>query len=458
MPEPEFGVPQTINLVQEWNAAVETVKYTDFHVVMQYYIKRVDESFSTPGYKAGHVSGALNGTAKIWETAKRCHKGPQTLLEPEIEQFLLRTLHRLQKVLPTCGCREASNIFWSFAKLGVNPDHLTPGIVDQLAKRFIAAIHNSNGESYSGVFLACLDLGIDPCQGQLLDVMLEHLDPWFAGSLDSSMLSRLIFSLARLALPHTADVIDVLCDAFQARLKLHGGEMTAFNVSSFSWSLFRLKHKPSDTLASLMFNKMMTFCQSTSREVQPTAQQVSNFLLACAELDFKPSRQDLQTLIAQLDRCGTRYPQDVSNTVWSFAIMGNLTEVMFQRQLKYLCGPTASRLKLYESNTAQLYQALDFLQPPRHNPDLTVQEKYQSWLKLAAELQRIVGPRVQSRKPSSTQEGQLQDALSRLRLQHTGPALVHDPYWVDAVVHPQTNEHRPILFTRLQNHLSNQTG
>ncbi len=194
----------------------------------------------------------------------------------------------------------------------------------------------------------------------------------------------------------SSEVLDALCKHFEVLLKSRQADELPNDqsIANTMWALSKLKHAPSDELATSMVGRMVALCRVLRQ--QPTPQAISNVLLACAKLSLPAKQADIDSLASfqlSLDRQHIS-KQDYANTAWSLAVLGHLREAQLELVLDQLSvlsvnyrEPSLSSL-LEPVALTQLYQALDWLQPPRTAN--TPQGK--TWLKLKKKLGRL-GPR-----------------------------------------------------------------
>ena len=130
------------------------------------------------------------------------------------------------------------------------------------------------------------------------------------------------------------------------------------------WALCKLKHAPERAAATFMLGTMVALCHLPGR--RPTSQGISNVLLACAELRLILKQKDVDTLLSCLfnkDRQqGTQ--QVCCNTAWALAVSGSLQNDTMNKLLDQLLPSDAPQVMFTRADDlAQLYQALDWLQP-----------------------------------------------------------------------------------------------
>ncbi len=215
--------------------------------------------------------------------------------------FLTKMLLRLQPLMPEVEARQAANILWSLAKLGMKPDVLVPGMTDSLAPQFITNTDVATGQGFGNVLVACAKLQLNPCQGELVKAICARLTAANVSSFNAQAVANILHSLATLpAAAPSNKVLDALCKRFGALLKSRqAAELpNAQSIANTVWALSELKYAPADELAMSMVGRMVTLCRLPGQ--QPTAQAICNALLACAELDVPVKQADIDSLVSFL--------------------------------------------------------------------------------------------------------------------------------------------------------------
>ena len=147
------------------------------------------------------------------------------------------------------------------------------------------------------------------------------------------------------------------------------------------WALSELKHAPTDELGMSMVGRMVALSRMPGQ--QPAPQAISSVLLACAQLNLPVKQEDIDGLasfLLSIDR-QRAVKQDYANTAWSLAVLGHLREAQLELLLDQLFAVSGPSL-LKDVDLRQLYQALDWLQPPQN---ATIQQG-KAWLKLKGKL------------------------------------------------------------------------
>jgi len=185
---------------------------------------------------------------------------------------------------------------------------------------------------------------------------------------------------------------------------------------------------------------MVALCRVPGQ--QPTPQAISNVLLACAELSVPVKQADTDSLasffLSSNRRQGTQ--QEYTNIAWSLAVTAHLHQAHFRMMLDQLFalsgnpGEMSTPPMLKAAELTQLYQALDWLQPPPTAPA----QQQSAWSSLQGKLHRL-GPRPAPNKPFVDSNSKLCAALRRLQLSFRAMVVIQS-YWVDAVLNRRTTK------------------
>jgi len=322
-----------------------------------------------------HLNAIIGATAKAWRTARvRFPQQKQKQAHDQMHAFLTKAFQSLQVLLPDTEARQAANMLWSSAQLGLNPDALVPGMTDSLARQFMADIDAADAQHFANVLEACAKLQLSPCHGSLCKTILKHLATADLSNFEPRTVANILHSLATMpAAAPSREVLDALCKHFEVLLKSRQAvELpNAQSIANTMWALSKLRHAPSDELGMSMVGRMVALCRVPRQ--QPSPQAISNVLLACAKLGLPAKQAYIDSLASfqlSLDRQHIS-KQDYANTAWSLAVLGHLREAQFGFVLDQLSAllvnyrdPSQSSLLELVALT-QLYQALDWLQPPQ---------------------------------------------------------------------------------------------
>ncbi len=86
-----------------------------------------------------NLSAIITATAQLWTSAQAniSFKTSANKVGIEMTRFFGSTLLWLKPMLPDVEAQAVSNILWSSAKLGLNPDAFVPGMTDALAAKLL---------------------------------------------------------------------------------------------------------------------------------------------------------------------------------------------------------------------------------------------------------------------------------------------------------------------------------
>ena len=433
------------------NQLLQSVRGPQPEMALQSFYGDVSSLCSRPGtiIAPPHLNAIIGATAKAWTLAQpRLSQQKQEHAHHQMHAFLTGMFHRLQTLLPDVEARQAANILWSSAQLRLNPDALLPGMTDSLAQQFMVDMDAAIGQEFANVLVACAKLHISPCQGELFKAIQNRLARADLCNFDPQNVANTLHSLATLpaAAPST-EVLDALCQRFGALLKSRqAAELPdAQNIANTVWALSKLKHAPSHKLAMAMVGRMVALCHLPGH--QPTPQNISHVLPACAELSVPVTQADTDSLASLLLSPNNRHAtwQHYTNAAWILAVMGHLRQAQLALMLDQILvlsgnpGQRSAPSLVTDAQLTQLYQALDWLQP--HPTALAQQQS--AWSSLQGKLHSL-RPRHVPNKSTFHGIRKLSAALDQLQLPFKAAVLVQS-FWVNAVVHSQDNRAQPII-------------
>ena len=209
--------------------------------------------------------------------------------------------------------------------------------------------------------------------------------------------ANLMWALATSEFEPLEGFLDLCCNHFSSLIhsSVVADRPDEQNVANVLWALYKFQHAPSEHVAMVMVEQVVALCRLPGQ--QPTTQAISNVMLACADLRLAVDSVGAETLVSvfmYLSRHKTVL-QDYTNLAWSLAVLGLLRMETLNLLLCRLSNATAQHGELLEgsmtainmSNLAQLYQALDWLQPL---PDATASQ-HQAWSQLKEKLSGLGG-------------------------------------------------------------------
>jgi hypothetical protein len=119
---------------------------------------------------------------------------------------------RLQPLLPDVEARQAANILWGTAQLGLNPDALVPGMTESLARQFMVDMDAAIGQHFANVLVACAKLQLSSCQGGLFKAILNRLATADLSKFEPQDVANTLHSLATIpAAAPSVELLDALC-------------------------------------------------------------------------------------------------------------------------------------------------------------------------------------------------------------------------------------------------------
>ena len=192
-----------------------------------------------------NYAAVVTASAHIWAEAQgKDRLGSNSDIRETLEALYQRCLQSLQPLLADMGAREISNVLWSSATLGCDPDAAVPGMARALIDRFLQLVHASeekqrpNAQECANLLLAFAKLGHQAA---------------------------------------TADVVNSVCLHFAHLVGSPTGkqQLNAQAVANVVWALGTLKHAPSDDrLLDHFCSYMHTLLQSQDERIAQTKSQL----------------------------------------------------------------------------------------------------------------------------------------------------------------------------------------
>jgi len=233
---------------EQWQLAAQSIRHSSPDKVMEAYYGRMEQMChcTEKQLTSVHINAIVHGTAKVWVAAERSHsdRGGEQQTDQKLRSFIVRMLRRLQPLLPVVRAREAANLLWSSAKLGLNPDALVPGMTDSLAREFIIDMDAANAQELANVLVACAKLQLSPCQGGLFQAIWNRLATAGLSTFGPQDVANTLHSLAILPdIAHSVEVLDALCQRFGVLLSDRQAVKlpNAQHIANTMWGLSKLK-------------------------------------------------------------------------------------------------------------------------------------------------------------------------------------------------------------------------
>ncbi|KAL3149778.1 hypothetical protein ABBQ38_013604 [Trebouxia sp. C0009 RCD-2024] len=352
-----------------------------------------------PKMDAINISTNVTSLSQLWADAQH-HRNFQDNdghVRSSIEAVFQQSLKQLQPRMNSVGAQAISNIVWSSAKLGLDPDKYMPGMVRILTSRFMQLVHaadkrqHPSAQGAANLVWALARMHHAAATSELLDAvssyfgsLIYHPDKWQRPNPQS--IANMVWALAQLKhSPKDARLLDDLCvymhslliaqgsrdrpgaqavanmlwglAVLQHPLKDPGGRLlddlcmymhsllqaedlrsrpNAQDVANVLWAVAQLKHAPPGEVGSAMLDHLVALC--VTPRLQPKPQEISNCFLACAELDLALRPAQMGGLWKHL--LGLHVSkvdiQSYSNAAWSLAVMGWLDFSMLDAVLHQL--------------------------------------------------------------------------------------------------------------------------
>ena len=337
---------------------------------------------------------------------------------------------------------------WALATLGHEPPEQsqTDAVCDHFAMlikhRDESKRPNAHG---SAIFMwALATLGHEPADQSMTDAVCDHFAMLIKHRDESKRptaggAAQFMWAVATLGHePADEGFADAVCEHFAMFIK-HLDALkrpSAREAANVMWALGKMKHAPADDVASAILERLTKLCDLPGQA--PNSQDLSNTLFACAVLRLQVHEHVSTALVGgllSLDRSVVD-KQAYCNAAWSLAVSSMLSIDIFFALLERLQPLPVDELANDFSKLAQLYQALDFLQPV---PTAAAQQ--------LQEMVTRLGPRPLPQKRSAADQSagkQLCAALGQLGLASTANVPLSG-YWANAVLHPQHDSTAPVI-------------
>ncbi|KAL3149791.1 hypothetical protein ABBQ38_013617 [Trebouxia sp. C0009 RCD-2024] len=258
-------------------------------------------STAAPQMDAINISTILSTLAHEWAAAQQNHNFQHNDIDvnARVKAVVQQSLKQLQPRLQSLGAWGISNIMWSSAKLGVDPDEYVPGMVRTLATMFL----------------------------QLIQDMHQKRRPNAQGS------SNLVWALATMNHPAATNaLLDCVCSHFGSLMHHPDARQrpVAQDVANVLWALAELQHSPKhDRLLDDFCMYMHSLLRHQDAGVRPRAQDIAHLVRALAELQHSPQDAGLldafcmymHSLLQRQDANARPNAQDIANLVRALAVL-----------------------------------------------------------------------------------------------------------------------------------------
>ena len=410
-----------------------------------------------------HISAIITALGRIWPAAQRspCFQQDQPQTRRNAEAVYHQSLKQLQPKLQDIGARAISNIMFSSAKLGFNPDDYVTGMVRTMADRYLQLMgaasrkQRPNAQASANFVWALATMHHKAATDEVLDSVCQY----FAGLMHhpdaqqrptAQNVANVMWALAQMKhSPKIDRLLDHLCMYILSLLQSQDqrARPNEQSVANTLWSLAELKHAPPSEVVSDMLDHVVALCQTPG--LQPTPQAISNIFVACAELRLGMRQGQVKVLFKQLLGLPVSQAdyQGYCNLAHSLAVMDLLDIRMFgsilnkldakHSQLSRGHGAERSFRQLQERSFRQLHQAAEWLKPAEGS------EQMEAWSSLHSRMQAVTpAPRLRPR--SFPGQAELCDALAKQSLQYKA-RVPFGQYQADAVLSAPDSRHAQVL-------------
>ncbi len=262
-----------------------------------------------------------------------------------------------------------------------------PGLADALAEQFMQDSECYNAHRFASSLYSCAQMNINPCDGQLLEHILQRLPKLSLANFGARNVANTLFALTRVPiLHHPAPVIDKLCNRMIRLMSSSKEEErpTEDDAASFLRSLRTLQHKPKDEFAPALVSWYAHVLQGLQdQSEQKASQRVGIILKACVDLRLQIPHRFIPMLLPHVFGIrNRRHPKRVkaearASAARGLAALGILDQDTFQS----LLSSAPQSLPWSAADLTQLRHALDWLQPESSDhPD------HDKWLQLHKQL------------------------------------------------------------------------
>ncbi len=290
------------------------------------------------------LSAIITATAQLWTTAQPNSSFKPSASNAQMMHFCGSILLQLKPMLPDAKAQAVSNILWSSAKLGLNPDAFVPGMTDALAAKLLQltkdeARHQPNAQDCANFMWALATLGHEPADKGLVDAVCNHFARLIKHRDDSKRpnaqaAANIMWALGTLGHePGDQGLIDAVCRHFVVSIKHRDARQqpTAQGAANV-WAVATLGHEPVDKgLVDDVCNHFAMLIKHHDQSKQPNAQGAANVVWAVATLGHEPADKGLVDVVCNHFAMLTKHrdeskrpnAQGTAIAVWAVATLGN---------------------------------------------------------------------------------------------------------------------------------------
>ncbi|DBA88943.1 TPA: hypothetical protein ACH3X2_000175 [Trebouxia sp. C0005] len=313
-----------------------------------------------------NLSAIITATAQLWTTAraKSSFQPSANMAGFDLKQFYSSILLQLEPMLPDVGAQAVSNILWSSAKLGLNPDAFVPGMTDALAATMLQLTKDKagcqpNAQQCANFLWAFASMGHQPADKGLIDAVCQHFVRLIkhrdvSKRPNAQSAANLLWALASLGhQPADKGLVDAVSECFVRLIKHHdvSKQPNAQEAANLIWALASLGHQRADKgLIDAVCEHFVRLVKHHDISKRPNAQGAANLLWALASLGHQPEDKGLidavcnhfVRLIKHHDVSKRPNAQGAANVIWALGELNHeppdgAASAILER-LSVLCG------------------------------------------------------------------------------------------------------------------------
>ena len=399
----------------------------------------------------------------LWAVATMEHQLPSHVIDKCCAHFVPLINSSKQP-----NVQATANLLWAVATM----KHQLPShVIDKCCAHFDTLINSSRvadrpgAQSVANLIWAVATLEHVPRDRGFVSSSCSHFSHLISSRAiaeqpNSQGTANVMWALATCEFEPVEDFVDLCCNHFSSLISNvpEADRPDDQYVANVLWALYKFKHVPSGQVAKAMVERTVALCHLPGQ--QPTAQAISNVMLACADLRLAVDSVCIETLVSVFlnMRRQQAVAQQYSNIAWSLAVLGLLRMETLKLLLCGWSGAAVQHDKLSEgrataftaSHLRQLYQALDWLQPLPGAPA----SQHQAWSQLEEKLGTLGGrpPGTSVPHPGTSS---VCAALASLKLRFNAGASVGS-YSVAAVLESDGSGGPMVLSLKLHRYMRNQ--
>ena len=318
------------------------------------------------------LSAIITAAAQLWTSAQANNSFTPSAHSAafELNHFFYNILRQLQPVPSDVGAQSVSNILWSSAKLGLNPDAFVPGMTDALAAKLLQLTRGEgrcqpNAQSCAIFLWALATLGHQPADKGLVDAVCIHFAMLIRHHDESKRpnaqgAANVVWAVATLGHePADKSLVDAVCHHVTMLIK-HQDESkrpNAEGAANVVWAVATLGHEPADkSLVDAVCHHVTMLIKHQDESKRPNAQGAANVVWALATSDYQLADEGLiddvcnqfGMHIEHHDDSKQPDAQGAASFMWALASMTKASGLV-REKLPTLCGllpPWATSLQI----------------------------------------------------------------------------------------------------------------